>query len=285
MQRTGFRGLAVRNGFISRAADTCDRLLIVTGLAVLPLLSFHPPAASALPNNGRGLQIAEKTPQVRKSPARNGPASCRFVGDTLEYRLPDKTVKRFEGLLDDGERVLDMACHKRYGFILTNTNLIMVPGKEEKGKDELSRSSSYTRKDIREWHKRGLVSWAQADDRAYLLTRDGKIADIPVYKQGKTIQEYSIPYGMGSAATVFHSGFLFIAPAMSQETRSNVMVVLKLSGEARFGDLALPDGMKNADFFFRGGRLFFGNGDAGALEVKANGQAPSDVRLVRKQEK
>lgn len=284
MQRTGFRSLGNRNSFISRCADTCDKLLVVTGLAVLPLLSFYPPAANALPGNGRTYEWKETKPQVRRSPARNGPASCRFVGDTLEYRLPDKTVKRFEGLLDGNERVLDISCHKRYGFVLTNTSLIMVPGKEEKGKDELSRTGSYTRKDMREWHKRGLVSWAQADDRAYLLTRDGKIADVPVYKQGKTIREYSVPYDMKSAATVFHSGFLFIAPAMNQETKS-VMVVLRLAGEARFEALALPDGMKNADFFFRGGRLFFGNGDAGALEIKANGRMPSDVRLVRKQEK
>jgi len=283
MQRAGFRGLGGRNGFISRCADTCDRLLVFTGLAVLPLLSFHPPAASALPGNGRPYEWKETKPQVRKSPARNGPASCRFVGDTLEYRLADKTVKRFEALLDDGERVLDMACHKRYGFILTGKSLIVVPGKEEKGKDELSRTNSYTRKNIREWHKRGLVSWAQADDRAYLLTRDGKITEIPVYKRGKTtIPEYSVPYDMRAAATVFHSGFLFIAPATGQEARSSVMVVLKLGAEAKFDGLALPDGMKNADFFFRGERLFFGNGDAGALEIKANGRMPSDVKLVRK---
>jgi len=271
-------------GFLNKCASKCRSLFFSTLLA-FPLIS-HPSVSQALPksNPAVNLEKTEKLPTVRKSPVRRQSVSCRFEKGVLEYAIPNGPVKKVDKLLDRGEAVLDLACHDRYAFVITNTSLIVVPGRQEKDKSgNVEVIFRYTKKDIREMHKKGIVSWAYAQDKCFFLARDGEITEVPVIVKSETIPFYKLPFDFQDSAMVFHQGFLLIAPALSRANNARVMVVVKLANKkSDFSELALPQGLKDADFFYSGKKLFFGNKGSVELEIKILGTDPSSVKMKKR---
>lgn len=266
---------------IRSGAQACKRLFYSMLLA-LPLLSF-PIKTQALPipnndrsgswmNNQEGAKKAKKKPEVPSSQ----PEKCRFRNGIFEYRLSDGTVKKFDDLLQDEENVKETACNDSYAFILTSTSLIMVAGKESKETGGVRMGLSFTRKDMRDLYKIGLVAWAYAQDRCYFLMRDNKIREIPVFVHGETIPVYGIPRDMRSARMIFHSNFLFIAPAEGK------IVVLGVADKPGYVELDLRAVIKDAEFFYKGRKLFFGKKGTKELEIRIKGPKLTDIKLVKR---
>jgi len=251
-------------------------------LLALPLLSFQiKTQALPIPNNDHGAYKkngpgegakAKKKPEVPASQ----PEKCRFKDGIFEYRLSDGTVKKFDDLLQDEENVKETACNDSYAFILTSTSLVMVAGKESKETGGVRMGLSFTRKDMRDLYKIGLVAWAYAQDRCYFLMRDNKIREIPVFVHGETIPVYEIPHDLRNAKMIFHSNFLFLAPV------ENKMVVMKVSDKPNYVELGLKASIKDAGFFYKGKRFFFGKKGSNELEIKIKGPKLTDVKLVKR---
>jgi hypothetical protein len=282
MQQLRSRGHAV--GIVTRFADSCKKLFFVTTVVALPLVSV-PSVSNALPRNNPSL-VQEKSPDVRKQPVpRDSRVSCRYKGGVLEYRLSDGKVKRVENLLERGEKIVDVACNESYAFVLTDTSVIMVPGlekKEGKGSGNVTVAFLHTRKDLRDIFRKGLVAWANSEDRAYFLTRDRDLTEIPAIIKEKTIPVYQIPNVVGGSAMVFHSGFLFIAPVEVEHSKAMLLTAIRFEGGANFREIALPQGMDDGGFFFDGKKLVFGKRGGNELEIKVNGAKLDGVSLVKR---
>jgi len=285
MQSQGPRKLAAPN-FLNQCASGC-RKLFYSALIAIPLLSY-PCVSHAFPKSNPAVKFekAEKAPTIRKSPVRRQSVGCRFEKGVLEYKLRDGTVKKVEDLLERNETVLDLACHERYAFAITSTSLIVVPGRLEKEKSgNVEVILRFTKKDLREMHKKGIQSWAFADDRCYFLSKNGELTEVPVIVKEETIPVYRFPFDFRGSAMVFHRNLLFIAPAISKE-KTKVMLVLKLSGtKANIRKIALEQDLKDADFYYSGQKLFFGIDGSDSVEIKIRGTEPSDVRLIAKKRK
>jgi hypothetical protein len=123
---------------------------------------------------------------------------------------------------------------------------------------------SFTRKDIRDIHALGLISWTHGDDRAYFLTKDSRIREMPVV--GGYSDVYGVPRrDLSGAKILFQSGLLFIAPAEGK------LVVLRPAERPTYIELDIPAG---AGLSRRGDKLFIGE-----RRIRIDGPNPSQVRL------
>jgi len=198
-------------------------------------------------------------------------------------RRPELTERRFEGkaacdvdyrsALEKGERVRRIACTKARTYVLTDRSMLVFSSTEEESvEDGVRLKLAYTRTDMSDIYKRGLVSWAQSDDTAYFLTKDGQLSPISAGNLGKTIQTYQLPFDVSKAKMVHRSGMLFIAPL------SGNLLVMTFEGTVRFRILPVPD--IEGGFFERRDKLFFGKRGSNETEIRIKGKGVDGVSAI-----
>lgn len=165
-------------------------------------------------------------------------------------------------------------------FILTDRSLIMMlddlPSLDAEGNIYRAR---FSRTDMDEIFKRGLVQWEASAKACYFLTEDQALVVVPSGELGATIPEYGIPFktkGLRPDRMVYFSGVLLIVP---DETR-----ILVMSGgvdlKARF--VRLPEAGGGSGFYQSGGKLFFGKNGDGRIEISVDGEK---VRAIKKEKR
>lgn len=233
----------------AKAAGTPQtrRKLFFSSLLTIPLLTACASTAHALP----------RRPEV-PDPHFGTKASC-----DADYR---SALKR-------GERVREIACTKARTYVLTNKSMLVFHNNEQETVgDGVRLKLSYSRTDMSDIHKRGLVAWAQSDDRAYFLTRDGSLSIIPADEMGPTIKAYQLPFDVSKARMIHRSGILLIAPL------SENLLVMSFSKSVKFR--ILPISGTEGEFFERGGKLFFGKRDSDFLEIRMAGDGVDGVSAI-----
>jgi hypothetical protein len=181
-------------------------------------------------------------------------------------------------VLEPHEVIRETHCGKNHTFILTNTSLIIVtPSNEEQadtGVDGITLRLTYTRTDMRDILKHGLVTWTQSEEACYFLTKNGSLRVISVEKKDDD-PEYTLPFDVQKAKMILHSNFLFIAAPVAAR-----MVIISLSDKYDKRGLPLLFDATNAEFFVSDGKLYFGEKDGKKATITINGQRIKDIEIV-----
>jgi hypothetical protein len=250
--------------------------LIVSAALVMPLLACYPKDIhTTYPRTAMT--------EVRKDPGKpltdghqmrysNGKVECSINSGSFEYRFSDGTGKTIDRMLEPNERVNGLSCSDSNAFVLTDASLITVPGKAAAASSGISLNLSFIRTDLKDMYAKGLIAWAASDDRCFFLTKGNEIKEMPI--EGDSLI-HSIPHDMRNATMIFHSGFLFIAPAETDGRK--YVVAMRFSDKARFRGMELAGG-DSGQLIVRQGKLFFGK-----TEIKISGQNLADVRLEKKE--
>ena len=176
--------------------------------------------------------------------------------------------------LGKGEKVREIACTKGRTYVLTNKSmLVFTKGEGESEEEGIHLKLQYSRTDMSDIYKRGLVSWTQSYDAAYFLTKDGTLSPISASGDlGSTIKTYQLPFDVSKARMIHRSGMLFIAPL------SGNLLVMSFTKTVRFR--ILPMSATRGDFFERRGKLFFGKQGSDIMEIRIKGKGVDGVSAL-----
>ncbi len=232
--------------------------LFFSTLLILPLVASQVPAALLTDRDPTRLQPPPITKP--KAPVHNCSEELNAI------------------VFEPGEVVHETFCGERRTFILTNTSLIVVtPSSEEEadtGVEGVTLRLTYTRTDVRDILKHGLVAWTQSEDACYFLTKNGSLRAISIEERDDG-PEYLLPFDVRKAKMVCRSGFLFIAAPAAKR-----MVIISLSDKPDRGGVPLLFDATKSDFFISDGKLYFGEKDGKKAEIKINGQCINNVKVV-----
>lgn len=249
----------------TKKPERMKRLAFALSLVFPLFVSYDVPAAirKELPPINTNVSTAQQQAPVI--------TSCRAAANGIEYQLSDGTVKRAH-ILQRGEKITEITCKRNKVFVLTNTSLLIIEdGERQRTDDGIALSFQYSRTDMRDMLRRGLVAWTQGDDTCFFLTRDRMLTLIPVHEMNDTVPTYQIPFRAENAKMIYHSGFLFIASS------GNMNVMNYDQTESR--TLSIQPNIQNAEFFVLDGKLFFGRKEE-KIEIRRNGQSVNDITLV-----
>jgi len=185
-------------------------------------------------------------------------------------------------VFEPGEIVRETVCGKNRTFVLTNTSLIVVtPSKDEEvetGIEGVTLKFTYTRTDMREILKNGLVTWTQTEDACYFLTQDKVLHRIVSIGSKEDDEEHLMPFDVQKARMIYHSGFIFIAAPVSGR-----LMIMRFSNKPESGGVPLLFDAKNPEFFISNGKLYFGEKDGKKAEIRIDGQCIGDIKVIEDQ--
>lgn len=225
--------------------------LFFSTLAFVGAITACAPAVTALPR-----REITRTPAISE-PLRRSEKACK--ADPRNW-------------LQKGERIRGTVCREGRIFALTDASLLIG---QEAGREfffsDITLESSHSRTEMGDILKAGLVDWTASYDAAYFLTRDRMLTPIPVGDLGEQLNSYEIPAAYLGGKMEFHNEVLLIAGAGKMMAISFDPVV-----DSREIPFSLSE--KNADFFQREGRLFFGN-ERKSVEIIFESSRLSDIRV------
>ncbi len=174
--------------------------------------------------------------------------------------------------LRKGERIRETLCREGRVFALTGESLLM--GREANREfffSEITLESSHSRTDMREILRAGLADWTASHEAAYFLTRDRMLTPIPVGDMGEQLSSYELPHEYINAKMEYHNDFLLIAGA-------GKLMAISFDPVLDSREIPFTLNAKNADFFQRNGKLFFGN-ERERIEIVFESSRLSDIRV------
>lgn len=180
---------------------------------------------------------------------------------------PACPTQRFE--LEKDEKIIGSICRGNVEFVLTDRHLYtyFADGQPMSWGEGIEVRGSYTSKmEAGEVLAPGLAAWDATEKYCYILTKDGVLNMIPNKNKEPYYPVFRMPFPatyISKGKMLFYSGFLFIAGpygdsfVIDESTRENRM-------------FSLPP-VRDAAFFTRGGKLFYG----------INGWEDVEIRVIR----
>lgn len=180
--------------------------------------------------------------------------------------------------IGNDEKVIDRICRPGKEFVLTDKYLriyfeddkpiFLSPTMEIKGSYE-------AKKEIANVLAPGLAAWVATERYCYFLAKNGELDMIPNKKDGPTYSSFAMPFpttNITKGKMFFHSGFLFIAGpygdtgVVDEATKQTTMIRLPPT--------------RDAAFFTKGDRLFYGINGFAEAEIRINGPSVQSINVM-----
>ncbi len=159
--------------------------------------------------------------------------SCSYDEGVLRYKTSDGKERTKNGILQSGERAWDIKCDDSYVHIMTDRNLLTVQAEPSRIRaDKLAITKIKKWVEMDDVFAQGLVDWTHSSEDIFFLTRAGKVSVLPIINDKKKLVWYKFENDFSRSRIVYHSGFVFIAPA------SNELICMDRTGRfVRFPDV------------------------------------------------
>lgn len=178
---------------------------------------------------------------------------------------------------------MEAVCRFGRDYVMTNTSLLIVTRPAPSMTfDPIVLSLHATRTDMGPMRSQGIADWEPSEDSVFILTKsDRTLTRLPNEGMDATVPAFTMPFDttmLGRESMVYYSGFLFIAP------RGGDVAVFSFGGGIRSGTIPLRSRQRDAGFFMKENRLFFGKAGVEETEIMVDGPDTeiNDIRLKKR---
>lgn len=227
----------------------------------------------------RSSQHTVKTPAAQKKNLVLGKSSeegliqnCMVLEDKLTYNTQETVPKTVPLHLDPGEAAEELSCRGETSVILTNTSLIAVRDMSQACKGNVCLEYQIKEVDMSDIYRRGVITWTHSDERAFVLTRDRKLAVIYLDPEVNRTNGFEIPEATADSTMISYKGVLFIGSGTT-------IVANTFEGKgAEYETFQLGGSFSGADFSVEQTRLFYGDSTQ-RVEISVKSKKIDDIEI------